>query len=385
MSAVAPVSGRRRAFIGAAVRRQKIREIRRDRLRAAMGAAGYDALVVYGNAWQCDYLCYAADFSIQEGDGLAVITADGEVQLFVETPGEAERAAIEAPDTKTSFVPDASEAAADHLRRLGNRRIGSAPATLLPYRIAGADDAPDDFTAELDRLLMVKSAPEIAAIGEATILADEGYKVFMEAAGVGRAEYEVVADVEAFFRGRGCPENFMLIGSGQREMMGMHPAGERRFQPGDQVTTELSPGVDGYFGQICRTLVMGEPTDKQYEAFQVYLDAMEAGFAVLKPGVTAAEIAKAENDVFRERGLGRYTTSEFTRVRGHGLGLFLDTKPHILEDVDTVFEPGMTLVIHPNTYHPEVGYMVMGDSAVVTDTGYETWGTMPRELLWKPV
>ncbi|TMJ21373.1 MAG: M24 family metallopeptidase, partial [Alphaproteobacteria bacterium] len=86
----------------------------------------------------------------------------------------------------------------------------------------------------------------------------------------------------------------------------------------------------------------------------------------LRPGATAADVARAENDVFRKQGLGDYTTSKWTRVRGHGLGLFCDSKPHLLEDVDTPLVPGMTLIVHPNTYHPEVGYMVLGDAVVVT-------------------
>ena len=31
----------------------------------------------------------------------------------------------------------------------------------------------------------------------------------------------------------------------------------------------------------------------------------------------------------------------------------------------------MTLIVHPNTYHPEAGYMVLGDAVVVTETGAE--------------
>ena len=58
-------------------------------------------------------------------------------------------------------------------------------------------------------------------------------------------------------------------------------------------------------------------------------------------------------------------------MRGHGIGLFCDSKPHILEDVDTVLEPGMALIVHPNTYHPEVGYLVLGDAVMVTATGVE--------------
>jgi Xaa-Pro dipeptidase len=73
-------------------------------------------------------------------------------------------------------------------------------------------------------------------------------------------------------------------------------------------------------------------------------------------------------------------TSEYTRVRGHGLGLFPDTKPHILEDVDTVLEPGMSLIVHPNTYHPTVGYMVLGDSLIVGQWTPEVLTRTPREL-----
>ena len=38
---------------------------------------GLDGLVVYGNAWQGDYLRYAADFGILEGQALALVARDG--------------------------------------------------------------------------------------------------------------------------------------------------------------------------------------------------------------------------------------------------------------------------------------------------------------------
>jgi Xaa-Pro aminopeptidase len=100
----------------------------------------------------------------------------------------------------------------------------------------------------------------------------------------------------------------------------------------------------------------------------------------VKPGVTAADIARAENEIFRAHGLGEYITEAYTRVRGHGLGLFVDTKPHILENVTTPIEAGMTMIVHPNTYHPDVGYMVLGDSVIVTPDGAEVLTKTPREL-----
>jgi len=172
----------------------------------------------------------------------------------------------------------------------------------------------------------------------------------------------------------------MIIGSGGTDVLGMTPPSERRILSGDLVTTELTPAVEGYFAQICRTLVVGRATAAQRRAFDVFREALAAGIAAVRPGATAADVARAENDVFRKYGLGDYTTSKWTRVRGHGLGLFCDSKPHLLEDVDTPLTPGMALIVHPNTYHPEVGYIVLGDAVVVTQKGAEVLCRTPREL-----
>jgi len=160
----------------------------------------------------------------------------------------------------------------------------------------------------------------------------------------------------------------------------MRPPNEKRLALGDIVGTEVTPCVEGYYAQICRTLVVGPSSEAQKRAFAVYNEAMEAGIATVRSGVTAGDVARAENEVFRRHGLGEYVTSQYTRVRGHGLGLYVDAKPSILEDVDTVLESGMTLVVHPNTYHPDAGYILHGESLRVTETGCEVFCRTPREL-----
>jgi len=204
--------------------------------------------------------------------------------------------------------------------------------------------------------------------------------VFMKAVRPGRADYELVAEAEAFFRANGVDDNFQIIGVGGAMPFTSTPPSGKRLKRGDMVTTELTPCVEGYYAQICRSLVVGEANAEQKAAHALWREAMEAGIATVRPGITAADIAKAENDVFRKHGMGQYTTSEFTRVRGHGMGLFADSKPHILEDVTTRIEAGMALIVHPNTYHPVVGYMVLGDGVAVTDTGCEVLTGTPREL-----
>jgi Xaa-Pro dipeptidase len=359
-----------------------IADDRRARLIAAMADAGLDTLLVYGNAWQGDYLRYATDFGILEGQALALVRSDGHVTLYLDSALEVDRAELDCPDIEVVHAPDLVVEVGRALDRLRNQRIGAAPQRLVPHRIAlrAKELNLSDQTAFVDRLLMGKMDSEIAAIRRAVAVADEGYRVFMQAARPGRADYELIAESEAFFRARGVDDNFQIIGVGGTEVRGMTPPGGKRLKRGDLVTTELTPCVDGYYAQICRTLVVGEPTPEQRAAHALYRDAMEAGIAVVRDGVTAADIARAENDVFRKAGLGEYTTSEYTRVRGHGMGLFADSKPHLLENVTTRIDAGMTLIVHPNTYHPAVGYLVLGDAVVVTQDGCEVLTRTPREL-----
>jgi len=69
--------------------------------------------------------------------------------------------------------------------------------------------------------------------------------------------------------------------------------------------------------------------------------------------------------VFRRHGLGDYVTDQYTRVRGHGVGLFADSKPHILEDVTTRIDAGMTLIVHPHL-PSDRGLYGLGDVVVAT-------------------
>ena len=361
-------------------------EARRRHLLTAMADAGVEHIVLYGNAWQGDYLRYAADFGILEGHGIALVASDGATELFLDSATEAERAEAETPGIKIHFAADVARAVGARLDRLANDRLAAAPRRFLPNWLAdkGRSFALEDATVLLDRLLMHKLPAEIAAIREAAALADEAYAQFVKAVAPGRRQYEIVADVEAYLRRRGSPDNFMIIGSGGADVFGMTPPSERTIAPGDLVTTELTPAIRGYFVQICRTLVVGAPSTAQQRAFEVYREALEVGVAAVRPGATAADVARAENDVFRKYGLGDYVTSRYTRVRGHGLGLFCDSKPHILEDVATVLVPGMAMIVHPNTYHPEAGYIVLGDAVVVTETGAEVLCRTERRLFEAP-
>ncbi|HET6299894.1 Xaa-Pro peptidase family protein [Microbacterium sp.] len=362
------------------------RALRHRKLRAAMADQGLDAILAYAPAWRRENVRYLTDTSVGGTATFALLPLDGPATAY------STRLSDLAPLVRTGWVDDArlialpgADALVDAVADLGLRRIGVGHLELLPLGFDRAirEGMPGvelvSATKLLDEARMVKSEWELERMRTAAAVSDAAWNAFVEVLEPGITEYDIVAGVEAEIKRLGAEDNFMLIASGKDEVLGMTPPSRRVIQPGDMVRTELTPQTGGYWLQICRSVTVGPPSAEQQRSFELFREAADAGFAVVKPGVTAHEVAVAENDVFRKHGLGEYCSDQWTRVRGHGVGLHLDETP-IIEGNHTVLPEGATFIIHPNTFTPIAGYHVFGDQVVVTATGAEYFVSTERRL-----
>jgi Xaa-Pro dipeptidase len=353
---------------------------RREQFLDLMAKFGWDVLLLYGHSWRKDYFRSLVNFNFFGPHAVAVLTRSGELSILVSHPWDLEILS-KSVDVSVRLAPEFARGLRDLFSERNNKKTAIAGMELMEARFV--DPQTVSATILVEALRRTKTAEEIEFLRQASLLADIGYQHFVDTIEVGMAEYELVAEVEGFLKERGAEDNFMLIGSGGTEVFGMRPPTDRRFQKGDNVTTELSPQVHGYYAQICRTLVLGEPSENQRRSFSIFREAQQAAEDFLKPGVNIKDVARVQNDVFRREGFGEYTGSKYTRVRGHNLGLHPDENPYVLEDVDCMVEKGMVLIAHPNTYLPLSGYMVFGDTLVVTDHGCLRLGKTEKKLFFK--
>ena len=339
-----------------------------------MAERGWDSMLLYGNAWRKDPFRSLVNINFSGDHALARLSRSGEIVVTFSDPWDAEIASAKLePDFVKAFA--------------GGETHGFTAIAGLEFMeerfVTACGKVPVSATADVEELRRVKTTEEIGYIKRACDLADRGYQRFVDVAEPGMREYELVAEVEAFLKENGAEDNFMLIASGGTEVVGMKPPTDRKLQKGDSITTELTPQVSGYYAQICRTLVLGEPSPGQLKAFEIFSEAQCTAQDLIKPGVTAADAARAQNDVFRKYGYGDYTGAKYTRVRGHCLGLYPDETPHILEDVDYVLKQDMVVIAHPNTYLPLSGYMVFGDTLLITETGNTRLNKTEKKLFTK--
>ena len=341
---------------------------RLSQLTGLMAERGWDVLVLYGHAWRKDFFRCLVNMNFSGSHAAAALFRSGEVHAIVTDPWDGESLAA-CITGKVAVVCDFAQGLSEFAATVKGASIAVTGMEIMEERFVQAIPAPVSATSLVEELRRVKTPQEIERLQKAADLSDRGYQHFARVVEIGMAEYELVAEVEAFLKTNGAEDNFMLIASGGTEVTGMKPPTERRFQEGDSVITELTPQVDGYYAQICRTLVLGEPSPKQRESFAIFSEAQKAAEDLLRPGVNIADVARVQNDVFRKYGYGEYTGPKYTRVRGHNLGLHPDENPYVLEEVNYIVKKDMVLIAHPNTYLPLSGYMVFGDTLRVTADG----------------
>jgi Xaa-Pro dipeptidase len=361
--------------------------LNRDRHRhflELMAERGWDLLLFYGDNWRKDLFRCLVNVNFQGPQAVAALFKSGEVRAIVTDPWDLEpvAAAVNGNASLALRLADGLNAllAQEQAAVVAINGMEHMEARFVQVVRDCVKTAPVSATLDVEEIRRVKTPEEIEWVRKAADLADRGYQQFVKVCEPGMTEYELVAEVEAFLKANGAEDNFMLVASGGTEVTGMKPPTGRKFQPGDCVTTELTPQVNGYYAQICRTLVIGAPNDKQLQAYSIFAEAQQAAQDLLRPGVDISDVARVQNDVFRRHGFGEYTGPQYTRVRGHNLGLYPDELPHVLESVHYIVKPDMVLIAHPNTYLPLSGYMVFGDTLLVTGTGCVSLNKTEKKL-----
>ena len=130
----------------------------------------------------------------------------------------------------------------------------------------------------------------------------------------GMREFELAADLYCHMKGMGAEDNFLLLTASQHNQA-VRAAGHRKLDVGDIIISEITPCYKGQFVQICRTTVIGEPSQLLRDKYKVLQDAMHRGQEAARPGVKVKDVANAINDVFREAGYGKYCQPPYMRVR----------------------------------------------------------------------
>ena len=385
--------------------RQKEGRERVRRVRQALKDAQLDAVFTTLPS----YVLMLSGYWPVIGTAMAIATADGEVgvlapedeQRFAEhswatcirtfkpaTLGRITTAAIEAGPELKQLLHDLSV----HCAHIGYQMNAfSEPATYAGMNLYAhtvvdilRDAAPSASLAPSDdlirRLATVKTPEEVARIALACEIAGLAFANGRNQVRDGAMETGVAALYRSGFSIYGTlheevrrADGFAWCMSGPNSALAQGAfahSTSRKMEQGDLVLTHANSYTDGYWTDITRTQVLGEPDAEQRKMFAAIAEAREAAFASIKPGSRAADVDRAARDVIAKHGFGDH----FPHATGHGVGfaaISANARPRIHPQSDEVLEMGMTFNIEPAVYIQGYGGARHCDMVAVSETGME--------------
>lgn len=326
----------------------------------------------------------AEDHPPNESAGHLVISQDRAV--IVTSPIESENAGNQAPDFEIHSIsretPGLAANDAEVLKSMGATRIGFEDSAILykdfkTIRKQLGDDT--KFVAlgnKVDDLRKIKTADEIQKLARVLQITDEALAKVEPTIIAGESEKAVGWRIEQAFRELGAegPSFPTIVASGPNAALPHHPTGDRLIQEGEPIIIDMGAYVDGYCGDLTRTVWVGEPDPKLREIYQIVYQAIEAAEAGIKPGMTGKEADALARDVITEAGYG----DQFIHSLGHGLGVRVHEGPSLSPRYNQPLEPGHVVTIEPGIYIPGWGGVRIEDVATITVDGIEVFTESPK-------
>lgn len=355
----------------------EVHDARIARARTAVAGEGLEGLLV-GPGPDMDYLIGYAPMPLERVT-LLVVRPDGDPFLIVPL---LERPAALAAGVRVEVVgwTDAEDPYAIAARAMSGGRWALTDQTWSSHalRMQRATSSPLLPSSEvLPMLRAVKDAAEIDALRRAGAAADASFAQLIALPFAGRREIEVAADIDRLLvaNGHDAPA-FHIVGSGPNSASPHHEPGDRVIADGDVVVLDFGGALDGYYSDITRTVVVGEPGERHREIHAIVHAAQQAAFEAVRPGVTAESVDAAARRVIEQAGYG----DRFIHRTGHGIGREIHEPPYIIQGNGAVLEPGMTFSDEPGIYLDGDFGVRIEDQVVVTAVGAERLNLADRAL-----
>ena len=231
----------------------------------------------------------------------------------------------------------------------------------------------------VERLRRIKDEAELAVMRRAVAIADAAFEHILTVLKPGLRERDVALELETFMKKQGAKGSSfdIIVASGERSALPHGVASDRIIGADEFVKMDFGALYDGYCSDLTRTVVIGKPTPKHREIYDIVLEAQLATLAGLKPGMTGREGDALARDLIAARGYG----DNFGHGTGHAVGMDIHESPRLGKTEQGTLAPGMVVTVEPGIYLPGFGGVRIEDIVVVTENGCDVLTKSKKDFI----
>jgi len=224
-----------------------------------------------------------------------------------------------------------------------------------------------DISPIIHRMRWVKDEKEIAVLSECGRIGALGFNEAMKITKPGVYEYQLAAACDFYYQynGQQNPAFLPIAASGERGLTWHYNANNHPLKSGDVVLLDYAPDLAYYVTDITRTWpVNGTFDEYQSKMYECIKEARANIIAMMKPGVTYAEMQAVGKAAYEKHGFGKFW---FGYV-GHHVGMAV----HDVGPRGEAFVPGVVFNVEPIIEDKEKKiHLRLEDTIVITANGAE--------------
>ena len=233
-----------------------------------------------------------------------------------------------------------------------------------------------DVTDWLYALRAVKLPAEIDLLRRAARATEQAIHDAVDVARSGVTERELEVTVNASLAAAGVAPRFAVVTAGERSALADARATDRSLRPGDLVRFDVGGTLDGYWSDIGRTAVVGDPSPLQRSRYDAIFDGEQAQIERAGPGISATELFAIAMETVAAAGFGPYRRHHC----GHAIGTEVYERPVVAPGWDDELQPGMVFCVETPYYEIGWGGMMVEDAFAVTADGIDLFTGTDRTL-----
>ena len=182
----------------------------------------------------------------------------------------------------------------------------------------------------------------------------------------------------------GCTASNTIVACGIHSSMPNH-RGEGPLFANQPIVIDIFPRSQesGYFGDMTRTVVKGEPSKDLERMYRTVLKGQRLGLSLIRHGAKVKDIHGTILEFFKESGFetGMIDGKQqgFIHSTGHGLGLEIHEPPRV-GLTDTILKEGNVITVEPGLYYEKLGGVRIEDVVVVKKGGCVNLTRYPKRF-----
>nr|WP_321443800.1 Xaa-Pro peptidase family protein [uncultured Cohaesibacter sp.] len=242
----------------------------------------------------------------------------------------------------------------------------------------------EDISRLIPPLRSIKSGAEIDFIRKAADLTDLAFTETLPLIQAGAEEGKILARLQGTIleNGGDFAANHFVVGSGEAALLCRYQANRRVLDINDQLTLEWSGAFRHYHAPAMRTVIVGQPSARHRELFEIAYEALAAVEEVMRPGTSFGDLFDTHARVIDAMGANKHRLNACGYSVGARFAPSWTDWPLFYRGNENEICPNMTLFAHMILVDSEENTaMCLGRTYLTTEDAPEPLSKLPLDLI----